>query len=288
MDDLHYQLKQLGYANREGSHSTQANRRAVLQLCAKELSRELGYRKLQAKGLKPKHVEALVKHWKQGGLENGTIKNRMAHLRWWANKVSKEGMVKKNEEYGIGNRVYVTNETKAQALDRPKLDQISNERVVYSLRLQEQFGLRREESIKFKVSYADRGDHIRLKSSWTKGGKERDVVIRKQAQRDLLNELKNKYGNASLIEDQKTYKQQLKLYEWHLSHAGLHKMHGLRHGYAQTRYQELTDTLPPALGGKSSKDMTAQEKALDDKSRLIISRELGHERKTISSVYLGR
>ena len=42
-----------------------------------------------------------------------------------------------------------------------------------SIRLQAAFGLRREESIKFNPSYAIQDDHIRLKSSWTKGGRAR-------------------------------------------------------------------------------------------------------------------
>ena len=40
-----------------------------------------------------------------------------------------------------------------------------------SLELQQAFGLRREEAMKFQPSFADQGDHIRLKGSWTKGGK---------------------------------------------------------------------------------------------------------------------
>jgi hypothetical protein len=46
-----------------------------------------------------------------------------------------------------------------------------------SLRLQAAFGLRREESIKFRPDYADRSDHIILKGSWTKGGRERAIPI---------------------------------------------------------------------------------------------------------------
>lgn len=47
-----------------------------------------------------------------------------------------------------------------------------------SLQLQQAFGLRREESIKFQPRYADRGDHIALKGSWTKGGREGNGTFR--------------------------------------------------------------------------------------------------------------
>ena len=55
-----------------------------------------------------------------------------------------------------------------------------------SLGLQEAFGLRREESIKLRPTWADRGEVLHLKVSWTKGGKERDIPIRTKAQYALL------------------------------------------------------------------------------------------------------
>ena len=47
-----------------------------------------------------------------------------------------------------------------------------------SLRLQQAFGLRREEALKIQPRWADRGEHLHLKASWTKGGRERTVPIR--------------------------------------------------------------------------------------------------------------
>jgi len=48
---------------------------------------------------------------------------------------------------------------------------ITDHHIVASLCLQAAFGLRKEESIKFIVRYADQGDHIRLKASGAKVGK---------------------------------------------------------------------------------------------------------------------
>lgn len=67
-----------------------------------------------------------------------------------------------------------------------------------SLRLQEAFGLRREESIKIQPGWADRGDVLMLKSTWTKGCKERDIPIRNETQRDLLNQAKALASEGSL------------------------------------------------------------------------------------------
>lgn len=55
-----------------------------------------------------------------------------------------------------------------------------------SLELQRAFGLQREEAMKCQPNYADRGDHLMLKASWTKGGKPRTIPIRTDQQRDVL------------------------------------------------------------------------------------------------------
>jgi hypothetical protein len=68
-----------------------------------------------------------------------------------------------------------------------------------SLRLQAAFGLRREESIKIEPAAADQGDRIVLKASWTKGGRRREIPIRNEEQRTLLDHAKRLAGSGSLI-----------------------------------------------------------------------------------------
>ena len=46
-----------------------------------------------------------------------------------------------------------------------------------ALRLQAEFGLRREEAMKFTPSYADRGDRLAVKGSTAKGGRPREVPV---------------------------------------------------------------------------------------------------------------
>ena len=113
MKDLNYQLMRLCKENRDGSYSTQATRRRILDLIANQLH-ELGYQKMQAKSLKPKHIDALVRQWKDQNLSVGTFKNRLSALRWWARKVGKADIVQNdNSAYGIGNRSSVGQESKA-------------------------------------------------------------------------------------------------------------------------------------------------------------------------------
>ena len=178
MRDLNYQLKQLGIRNRDGSYANQANRARILSLVANQLY-ALGYKKLHAAELKGRHVNALVKEWQRQGLTPGTIKNRLAALRWWAEKVGRTWVLAHdNAHYSIPHRQYVTNLSKARPLNPEALARVRDPYVRMSLELQRAFGLRREEAIKFQPMYADRGDRVMLKDSWTKGGKAREIPIR--------------------------------------------------------------------------------------------------------------
>ncbi len=285
---LNYELKRLCHRNKDGSMATQANRLRILDQVASQL-REGGFRHLKADSLKEKHVSFLVARWHTEDLSAGTIKNRMSNLRWWAEKVDKRAVIARdNSHYGIADRQFVSNDTKAQQLDQLQLNQVKDPHVRMSLELQREFGLRREEAIKFIPTYADKGDHLQLKPSWTKGGRARCIPIYTDAQRATLDKAHRLAGRGSLIPPQLKYVQQLRIYEKHTASAGLSKMHGLRHEYAQRRYFELTARAAPAAGGLTSKALTPSQKLQDLEVRLCISEELGHAREQITAIYLGR
>ncbi|MFZ6767861.1 phage integrase N-terminal domain-containing protein [Undibacterium sp. Di26W] len=284
------ELIQLCNRNKDGSFSTQAARRNILSMVGRQLL-ELGIYNLPAAGLKQKHVSKLLGLWKSNECSDATLKNRMAHLRWWAEKIGKQNLIPRtNSELGIGRRTFVTNKTKAVQVTDLSLARIKDERVRLSLELQRAFGLRREESIKFQHAYAvaDGGDNIKLKASWCKGGRERTVPIRNELQREVLRKIAAFAGTSSLIPKGQKYKEQLSRYENCTKREGLHKLHGLRHQYAQTRYLELTGWESPVRGGPSSRQLTQDMKQSDLSARLIISAELGHAREAITAVYLGR
>ncbi len=288
MRDLNYQLKGICNRNKDGSFATQAARQHSLDLMANQLHK-LGYRHLSATGLKPKHVVALIEHWKKESITTATIKNRMAHLRWWAEKVGKADMIAdKNSAYNIDKRTYVTNVSKAKELPTDALEKITDANIKVSLQLQAAFGLRREECLKFQPSFADKGNSIVLKSSWCKGGKQREIPLTNDFQRNVLDQAHLVAGRGSMIPGKLSYIQQVHRYSSECQKAGLSKMHGLRHAYAQTRYEELTGWKAPAVGGPTSKELTAEQKAKDKEVRLMISQELGHERESITATYLGR
>ncbi len=146
MRSLNYQLRMLCRRCREGSYATQTNRKRMLTLIPK-LLHDLGYRKMSERSLKPKHIDALVAHWIDQSLSTGTGKNRMAVIRWWAQKVDKQNvMARSNEHYGIPDRRFTADGSKAQSVTRSQLEKVVDPYVRMSLELQKAFGLRREEA----------------------------------------------------------------------------------------------------------------------------------------------
>jgi site-specific recombinase XerC len=288
MKDLNYQLSKLCRDNRDGGFSTQATRSRLLDLIANQLP-ALGFRRMQSTSLKPKHVDALLAKWREQGISTGTLKNRLSALRWWAKKINKPSIIaRENSVYGIGKREYVAKKSKAQELDEKKLSLIADPYVKLSIRLQAAFGLRREEAIKFNPTYAMQGDHLKLKSSWTKGGRARIVPITNAEQWRLLEEVKALARGGALIPPHLNYVKQLHRYEKQIRNAGLSRLHGLRHSYAQRRYIELTGWVCPVGGGLPSKELDPAQRTLDYEVRTLISSELGHARVEIAAVYLGR
>ena len=130
--------------NRDGSFATRAARERTLDMCARQL-KDMGFRQMRAQSLKPKHVEALVRGWQAEGIAPGTLKNRMAHLRWWAEKAGRQSVIPgENAALGIPERSFRSEEGKQIALDADKLVTIQDERVKISELLQSEFGRRGE------------------------------------------------------------------------------------------------------------------------------------------------
>ena len=288
MREFNYELKQLCQRNRDGSYATRADRERILELIANQLQ-EMGFKHMHATSLKGKHVVALVARWHAEQIAPGTIKNRMAQLRWLAEKNRTPKIIApSNDAYGIADRVYVTNVSKATLLDLDRLARITDPYTQLSLKLEWAFGLRRKESIMIRPAWADRGDRIVLLDSWAKGKREREIPIRNAEQRQVLDEAKQFAGKGSLIPKAMRYVEQVKRFETQCKKVGIHHVHGLRHHYAQERYRELTGWECPANGGPKSKALTPEQKAIDREARMTITQELGHGRLQVVSQYIGR
>lgn len=294
MKKLNFGLRKMANKNRDGSYGTRAERNRSLQLIAKQLD-DLGFKNMTITSLKTKHVWALVRFWQKHisahtgkVISNGTIKNRMSALRWWADNIGKKNIVpRRNQDLGINNRQRLPTTDKAFQLTEAQKEDLPRY-LNLSARLQEEFGLRREESAKFTLSKAEHDDHIRLVASWTKGGRARSIPILNNRQRTLLDDIRSYAPKRSLIPPQMNYNQYLSHRNYILAGAQIPATHGLRYHYAQQRYLELTNGMkPPRLGGKVNSKLSEEEKALDEQARLILSSELGHTRIDITRQYLG-
>ena len=276
------------------SFASRADMRHMLNRSIKDLH-ELGFKLTHINGLKPKHIYVLVDHWKAQGKNPGTIKNYMSKLRKVALLLDKPQLVKpSNDNYQIDRRRYTPTHNKA--IHQIDFSKCSDAPIQLSLEAQSLFGLRREESMKLIVSEAWQGDYLKIKPSWTKGGVGRKLKITNHEQRQWLIKASQQTPTGhSLIPKGRSYKQHLSHYQTQNKHMGLKKCHGLRHAYAQRRYQELTQALDPnkigwtcpIAGGIATKKLKAYQRAIDYNVREIISRELGHARIAIVKIYCG-
>ena len=291
-------IEQIYKRNNEGSFATKADRLIMLKSFAKNLV-DLGFGLRNIKGLQQKHIVSIVNYWqgrtashrslkKTKPLSIGTIKNRLSAVRHLSKLLNKPSVVPSNKTLKTGNRTFrpVFN----RAIVNPDFASIKSSHIRVSLELQRLFGLRREESLKIKPWIADKSDRLELLSSWCKGGRSRTIPIVTNEQRQWLDNAKQLAGdtNHSLIPLHKSYIRHRDVYDKQTNRAGLKNLHGLRHAYAQRRYYELTGWLAPIAGGPQSSQLTRAQKAVDLKSRLILSEELGHSREQITVNYLGR
>ena len=205
-------------------------------------------------------------------------------------KIGKENIIARtNAAYGIADRVYVTNVSKATELAAEQLEDIRTDNIKISLRLQAAFGLRREESIKIIPKWADRGDRWCSRIPGRKGGRtarDSDPHARTAAARRRGEGVAK--GKSLVAPGYATYVDYLKHFRYECERIGIHAFHGHRHFYAQARYKELTGWECPARGGPTSKQLTREQKVIDHEARVAISHEMGHGREQITAVYLGR
>jgi site-specific recombinase XerC len=273
--------------NRDGSNATQHDRIQILMRFANDVVNQ-GFGLRDVRGLKQKHIVAIVKEWKLRGLSAATLKNRLSAIRLLCEKINKSAIIPTNDDLKIPKRSYFSPINRA--VNNPDFSKISNPYIAVSLQLQRVFGLRREESLKIKPNMADKGNRLELLSSWCKGGRGRSIPIRTEEQRYWLEQAKKiaKGFDSSLIPSEKNYIQQRHIYDKQVSRAGIHNLHGLRHAYAQQRFKEMTGFEAPINGGPKYAELTIEQKEINHRARMILTEELGHSRKSVTNNYLAR
>ena len=292
-------LKAHNGARKDGavaSFATQDKRADVLYAGFKALH-ALGFRMDTVMSLRGKHIEALAKDWHAQGFSASTLHNNLSTFRTFAEWIGKAGMVRDIEHYlgsGVSTRSSIAREDKSwsgRGVDAiAKIEQIRQKdaRVALQLELQLAFGLRAREAMQLRPYIADRGTYLSI-THGTKGGRDRVEPIRTPEQRALLDRAKTFCPTKS----SSTSDPQRKLVQWKnhyyqvVRSCGITRKdgitsHGLRHQYANERYQELTGADSPVRGG------APVDRDTDRAAREVVAEELGHSREGVTTHYLGR
>lgn len=309
--------------NKVVSYRTRELRRCGLYRCIGTL-RQLGF-EVGPRSLVPKHVQALmhywtanpkhVEHYRKCGLKikrysTSFIQQHLSFLRVLCLWIGKDGMIKSAASYvddpALVSRQYAATDPHGwldKGIDVAAVVAEVTRRNIYvgiQLALMLAFGLRRKEAVMFVPAHcmvpADALplDHankrylmfVRVKKG-TKGGRLRFVAIRTEFQQQVLEQALQLAGQGHVGQPGLSLEQSLNLFSNTLRAAGvtMEKLgvtpHGTRHQFASDLFVDITDTTPPVAGGSRLAPDILQAAYLE------VARQLGHNRTTISSAYLG-
>ena len=278
------------------SHATRDKRADVLYAGFK-LLREKGYKLDTVHSFRGKHMEVLAKAWEERGLSPSTLQNNLSTFRIFAGWIGKAGMVERTDKYvspGAASRTSINAQDKswtAAGVDvAAKLAEVAakDARVGLQVALQAIFGLRAREAMQLRPHVADKGSYLAL-TVGTKGGRDRVVPIDTPEKRALIDRAKTFAASklASTSDPARTLAQAKNHYYHVLRSCGITRAdgitgHGLRHGYANDRYQQIAGQPSPVRGG------TTPDPDTDQAARLEVAEELGHSRASVTTHYLGR
>jgi integrase len=261
--------------------------------------RKAGYAVTSVLNLSQKHIAAAVQKWAREGLSASTIQTRMSILRWLAEAVSKPGMVTDATDYGLTEeavaRTYVAQEDKSwtshEVLPKEKIKEIYKLDVWVGIQLEmaSALGLRVAEAIMMRPALCHLGDMLRIDHG-TKGGRTRLVEVRTVEQAEILShakEIAQKSPRGSLCPPGKKLAQAKNRLYYICRKVGVTKdqlgvtAHGLRHQYANDRFEEIAGQ-PSAVRGGQVVDRERNRRA-----RHQVTQDLGHARLSITTAYTG-
>ncbi|MDE0714444.1 MAG: integrase domain-containing protein [Gammaproteobacteria bacterium] len=289
-----YQIRALMKRNTEGSPNRQTSRLHHIEgfidrLQARGYGQRWDYHNLGAR-----EVNRVVSDWRADGLEHRTIANYMASIRWWAKQVGRADVIPSNRQLGIPSRGKTPGwgEDKAEHLPPDPSAGLGEREMLVTL-LRAQFGLRTEEACKFSHAWAtaDGPDRIRLRGSWCKGGRPREIRITTPEQHALLariGEFQRGRGERSMIPKGMRFVTYYRNYNRARKAAGI-PGHGLRHAFAQGRFEQEAGMPSPHAGGPAYSSLDAAGREQWDRAAAVVNRELGHGdgRQDITATYIG-
>jgi integrase len=247
-----------------------------------------------------RHVQAIVNWMVKENMSAATLQSRFSILRWLATALGKRGLILSPQDYGITRQKFAR--SRAARSDKSwtgrgvKVDAaIARARELdswagTSLLLMKEFGLRLTEAILMEPKVSDKGNSLVVEKG-AKGGRMRVVPIETESQRIAIARARESAASnprGSLVPPGKTPAQArsriyyiLKIVGAEIGQVGLNP-HGLRHGFANDKYEEVAGVPPTVRGGPKFVD-----KAADERARQAIAGALGHRRLPITVAYTG-
>ena len=287
--------------NQDGSYGTQAERLKKLQKFGRGLKEEFRLKNLN--NLKKKHVTTMVQKWIQDPkISVETMKNYMTHVRWLAEKLGKSGMIpRSNAALGIPERKVDYNTDRAWAPSQELKNDLP-ERQAIMVDLMHSFGMRFREAAMFRPIEDNKGDRLFI-TNGPKNGRERFIPVRTEEQREVLSRVADfvqRNGTHNIMPQDKSYKtfqastnnafRQVGMIRQEAG--GLGTAHGLRHEYAQVRFEELTGFKAPCRMTQEERQdfvasLTREQREMINEAKLELSEELGHGRSHVCHRYIG-
>ncbi|CAG0957629.1 hypothetical protein ANAEL_00434 [Anaerolineales bacterium] len=286
----------------KASAKTRLERTSFYRLAFAQLF-EMGYRLASPRNLGSRHIEALLQHWDQEGIAIITLHTRVSFLRTFCGWINKPGMVQDVHDYLPGkdvtrrtvakrNRAWLPNGVEA-AVVIARAREI-DERLAVMLALEDAFGLRMKEAIEMHPAWcrAESGTALDIHEG-TKGGRWRRIPIDTDYKREVFEWALRvaETGKTRRIRwPGRTWTQAKRRYYYLLAEklgVNLNDLgvtsHGLRHEYAQEKYQDMAG-LPSPIAGADPKQV---DPVKHREAGIEVSRDLGHSRVQVMASYYG-
>jgi integrase len=243
-----------------------------------------------------------MRRWDQEGITVKVLHTRISYLRTFARWIGKDGMVKDIRDYLPGRDLTrraaakVNRSWQAHGVD--PLEVIAraremDERLALALSIEHAFGLRMKEAIEMRPArcLAESGQVLEIYEG-TKGGRLRRITIDSDYKREVFEWARRLAAGSRegrVRWPGKTWKQARRHYYYLLEKLGVTQAdlgvtsHGLRHGYSQDKYADLTG-LPPPISGVDPKLVDPD---VHRDASIQVSRDLGHGRTQVTASYYG-
>jgi integrase len=289
---------------REVSFETKEDRLLMAQRVPKDLKAE-GFRLERLSSLSYRHVSRLVDRWQARGMAASTLVVNLSTLRAILTTVGMRRIVpavatfeRYPGELSRQSSATVAKGWIAKGVDPTEAFERVKRKCVHSwhvLRMCAAFGLRAQEGLCARPARMYRDSTLYVEDG-TKGGRPRIVPVLTDDQREVLRAAiefatSRACKKGTLTRRGYTAEQDEGHFYYVLSSCGITAkglgvtVHGLRHDYLTTRFEQVSGVPAPVVGGMTS--VAGLPKDVLREAQQMVSHEAGHARRSISTAYLG-